>query len=77
MTHELDIRGLICPLTWARVRLELSRLAPGDVLQITLDHRPAVPDIRRNAEALGHDVLSAVEDAPGVWRIELEVDDDP
>ena len=26
-----------------------------------VDHRPAVPDIRRNAEELGHEVLSARE----------------
>jgi tRNA 2-thiouridine synthesizing protein A len=74
-TRALDIRGLICPLTWARVRRELLTLRPGDRLEVTLDHRPAVPDIKRNAASLGHDVLTAIAD-DGVWRLVVEVGDE-
>lgn len=74
---ELDLRGLLCPITWARTRYALQTLAPGAELRVLVDHRPAVPDIRRNAEDLGHEVLSArelaLEPAPSlaVWELRL------
>lgn len=67
----LDLRGLLCPLTWARTRYALSKLAADEELRVLLDHRPAVPDIKRNAEELGHEVLSARETEPGVWEMLL------
>lgn len=67
----LDIRGLLCPLTWARTKYALERLSRGADLLVVLDHRPAVPDIKRNCEALGHEVLSSAETEPGVWEMRL------
>lgn len=68
---QLDLRGLLCPLTWAKTRYALSRLPAGGVLEVQLDHRPAVPDLKRNAEELGHEVLSSRELSPGVWELRL------
>ncbi len=71
---DLDLRGLLCPLTWARTRYALESLNPGDELRVLLDHRPAVPDIKRNAEELGHEIVSALElpaSGSGVWEMRL------
>jgi tRNA 2-thiouridine synthesizing protein A len=67
--ERLDLRGLLCPLTWAKTKYALGRLAAGAELLVVLDHRPAVPDIRRNAEELGHEVVSTSEPSPGVWEM--------
>jgi tRNA 2-thiouridine synthesizing protein A len=69
--ETLDLRGLLCPLTWARTKYALSRLQPGTELRVLLDHRPAVPDIKRNAEETGHEVVSSVESTAGVWEMVL------
>ena len=69
--ETLDLRGLLCPLTWARTRYALSRLAAGEGLRVLLDHRPAVPDIKRNAEETGNEVVSSREIAAGVWEMVL------
>ncbi len=69
--ETLDLRGLLCPLTWARTRYALSRMRPGAELRVVVDHRPAVPDIKRNAEEMGHEVVSSAESAPGVWEMVL------
>ncbi len=69
--RALDIRGLLCPLTWARVKRELMTMKAGETLEVTLDHRPAVPDIRRNAAQLGHDVVSTT-DRGGSWVLVVE-----
>ena len=68
---RLDLRGLLCPLTWARTRAALARLPAGELLRVEVDHRPAVPDIKRNAEELGHEVLSSRELSPGRWELRL------
>jgi tRNA 2-thiouridine synthesizing protein A len=69
--ETLDLRGLLCPLTWARTKYALSRLLPGTELRVVVDHRPAVPDIKRNAEETGHEVISSDETASGVWEMVL------
>jgi len=68
---SIDLRGLLCPVTWARTKYALGKLAPGEELVVLLDHRPAVPDIKRNAEELGDEVLSSRETAKGVWEMVL------
>jgi tRNA 2-thiouridine synthesizing protein A len=69
--ETLDLRGLLCPLTWARTKYALSRLAPGTRLRLVIDHRPAVPDIKRNAEETGNEVISSRETSTGVWEMVL------
>jgi len=69
--ETLDLRGLLCPLTWARTKYALSRLQPRAELVVLVDHRPAVPDIRRNAEETGNEVLSSREIQAGVWEMVL------
>lgn len=68
---SIDLRGLLCPATWARTKYALSKLSPGEELSVVVDHRPAVPDIKRNAEELGDEVLSSQETSPGVWEMVL------
>lgn len=69
--EKLDLRGLLCPLTWARTKYALSKLSAGAEILIVLDHRPAVPDIKRNAEELGDEVVSSREASEGVWEMVL------
>lgn len=71
MERDLDLLGVLCPLTWARTRVRLGALAEGEVLRVVLNHRPAVPDINRNAEELGHEVVSTREVDVGVWEIRI------
>jgi tRNA 2-thiouridine synthesizing protein A len=73
--ERLDLRGLLCPLTWARTKYALGRIPRGGELLVVLDHRPAVPDIRRNAEELGHEVVSTSEPSPGIWEMVLRRSD--
>ena len=75
LVKEIDLRGLLCPLTWARTRYALESLSPGDELYVLLDHRPAVPDIKRNAEELGYEILIARElpsAGAGAWEMRLK-----
>ncbi|MFN8544842.1 MAG: sulfurtransferase TusA family protein [Candidatus Binatia bacterium] len=71
MAHEVDLRGLPCPLTWARARVRLESLPRGTEVTFLIDDARSVRDLPRAAEASGHHVVDiAASDAH--WRITLE-----
>jgi TusA-related sulfurtransferase len=72
MRELLDLRGVRCPLSWARARVRLETLAPGDEIDLLLDDPQGARDIPRAAEATGHHV-AAVHTEGALWRITIEV----
>jgi sulfite reductase (ferredoxin) len=69
--HELDLRGVPCPLSWARARVRLESLESGEVLVVLLDDPKGAEDIPRAAEAQGYAVDRSL--AAGVWRLVIQV----
>lgn len=69
--EELDLRGVKCPLSWARARVRLEALPRGTELELLLDDAQAARDIPRAAEACGYHVAGLVEGA-GAWRLTIE-----
>lgn len=63
-SHRLDLVGVPCPLSWAKAKVVLADLAPGDLLELTLDDPRGARDLPRAAEAEGHHVVS--EETAGV-----------
>jgi len=72
MAAVLDLRGVRCPLNWARAKVRLETMAPRDVLVLVVDDPRAPADIPRAAEASGHHVTDVAADG-GAWRITIEV----
>jgi TusA-related sulfurtransferase len=68
----LDLRGVRCPLSWAKARVHLETIARGEEIDLLVDDPQGARDIPRAAEAAGHQVV-AVTLADGVWRITIEV----
>ena len=68
----LDLRGVKCPLSWARAKVRLETLASGQEIDVLLDDAQGAADIPRAAEAAGHHVVG-VADEGGRWRITIEV----
>lgn len=62
-----DLRGERCPYTFIKARLALEELAPGDVLEVILDFRPAWERVPGSLAVLGH-VLVETADGPGDAR---------
>lgn len=53
----LDLKGEVCPYTFVKTKLALEEMAPGQVLRVTVDHRPAVENVPRSMGREGHEVL--------------------
>lgn len=71
MTDHLDLRGVACPLSWAKAKVRLEQLVRGEMLQLWLDDPKGARDIPRAAEAEGYAVIDIEHDA-GFWRLLIQ-----
>ena len=68
---RLDLRGIKCPLSWAKAKVHLEQLAQGAEVELLLDDPKGVRDIPRAAEATGYAVIE-VERRAADWRILIQ-----
>jgi TusA-related sulfurtransferase len=68
----LDLRGVRCPLAWAKAKVRLEALARGTEIDLLIDDPRSLRDLPRAAEASGHHVV-AVDGESSPWRVTLEV----
>ena len=69
---ELDLRGVACPLSWAKAKVRLESLPRGATLVLLLDDARGARDIPRAAEAEGY-AVETPSHAAGVWRLAIQV----
>jgi len=68
----LDLRGVACPLNWARARVRLDQMEPGAALELVLDDPKGARDIPRAAEALGY-VVATSEQRGANWHLRIVI----
>ena len=54
---RLDLRGVPCPLTWARAKVVLEGLATGTIVEVVTDDARSARDLPAAAEAEGYAVV--------------------
>ena len=69
---SIDIRGLVCPMTFVRAKLAIEDMEAGEVLKVTLDYPEALKSIPKSMKELGHETLSSTEIAPGQWELYIK-----
>lgn len=72
----IDIRGQVCPYTFVRSKLAIEKMNIGEVLEIVLDHRPAVDNVPRSMENEGQKVLKIEQTGDKEWHIFVRKDKD-
>jgi len=65
----LDIRGVVCPITFVKTKLALERMPPGEMIRVVVDAASAAENVPRSLGREGHTVLSVTETSPGTWEI--------
>ena len=68
---RLDLRGVKCPLNWARAKVRLEQMSRGEVLELTLDDPRGARDIPGAAEAEGYVILESTA-RDGVFHLRIE-----
>lgn len=64
-----DCRGVGCPMNLVYTKVELAKLAPGQVLEIFLDDGGPINNVPGSAAKEGHEVLEKKQLADGVWSV--------
>lgn len=67
--REIDIRGDVCPMTFAKTKIALEEMAVGQVLRVLLDWEPASRNVPRSAELYGDEVLHVGPAGPAEWLV--------
>jgi tRNA 2-thiouridine synthesizing protein A len=70
--HELDTRGLLCPLPVIRTQTKVAALQPGDILEVHATDPGALVDIPAWCRVHGHEVVSSAREKNDV-RVVLKV----
>jgi len=65
----LDIRGVVCPITFVKTKLALERMASGEVIRVVVDAPSAAENVPRSLDREGHTVLSVTKTDAGTWEI--------
>lgn len=69
VARTLDLRGDVCPITFARTKIALEEMATGEVLKVLLDYQPAASNVPRSAALYGDEVLSVEQTGPSLWEV--------
>jgi len=67
--RELDLKGEVCPYTFVKSKLALEMMEPGEVLQVIVDHLPAVENVPRSLENEGQEILDVSQVNDTDWAI--------
>lgn len=69
--ERINLRGVKCPLNWAKAKVRLEDLERGDTLELLIDDPKGRRDIPRAAEAEGYAIVS-IHETDGCWWIMIE-----
>jgi len=67
--RELDVTGKLCPWPVMLTMKELSKMVPGEILEVLTDNPPSVVNIPEAVKDEGHEVLGTEPTDPGVYKI--------
>jgi tRNA 2-thiouridine synthesizing protein A len=56
-TKTIDVRGMFCPEPVFRTKIEMERMAVGNILKITADDPASEEDISRWVNRMGHQLI--------------------
>ena len=71
-THRLDVLGHFCPVPVSQTRKALTKLSPGEVLEVLADDPETLHDMPVLVDRLGHHVIDVIKSA-GEFRFIIEV----
>lgn len=70
----VDLRGQVCPYTFVRSKLAMEKMNLGEVLEIILDHKPAVENVPKSMENEGQKVLKIEQTGEKEWHLVFRKD---
>ena len=66
---KIDLKGEVCPYTFVKSKLALEEMRIGQILEIIVDHEPAVENVPKSLTNEGQEVLSVEKINDTDWRM--------
>jgi TusA-related sulfurtransferase len=71
-TKHLDITREHCPMTFVKTKIELSKLNPGDRLEVTLTNGEPLENVPKSATEQGFRILEIAHIRDNIHKIVFE-----
>lgn len=71
MEHNLDLRGVGCPMNFVKTKLFLDKLPVGDLLHLLVDGGEPVINVCQSIQQEGHEILAENEHEDGHFRVTI------
>ena len=78
MTEEIkanafrNCQGVSCPMNLVYAKVALSKLQPGEVLELILDDGPPIKNVPGSIIREGHKILDRKQLENGTWQVLIE-----
>lgn len=72
----INLKGEVCPYTFVKSKLALEEMLVGEVLEVIVDHEPAVENVPRSLKSEGQRVLVVEKLNDTDWRLVIKKEKD-
>lgn len=66
-----DLRGVACPMNFVKTKIELAKLAKGDILEVWLDSGEPIENVPASVKSEGHKIIKQ-EKIDNYWGVVIE-----
>jgi tRNA 2-thiouridine synthesizing protein A len=70
--RQINLKGEVCPYTFVKSMLTLEEMEEGQVLQVIVDHLPAVENVPRSLTNEGYEILEVSQINETDWLITVK-----
>ncbi|HHT9135341.1 MAG TPA: sulfurtransferase TusA family protein [Candidatus Avalokitesvara rifleensis] len=67
--RRIDLKGEVCPYTFVKSKLAMEEMRLGEVLEVIVDHEPAVENVPKSMQNEGQRVLTVEKINGADWRM--------
>lgn len=67
--RKIDLKGEVCPYTFVKSKLAMEEMRLGEVLEVIVDHEPAVENVPKSMQNEGQKVLTVEKLNGADWRM--------
>jgi len=67
--ENIDITGVVCPMTLVKAKVALEELNDGQILSVRLNDGEPVRNVPRSIKYEGHEILKLVDNGDGTYNM--------
>lgn len=66
---QLNLKGVICPINFVRIKLSLEQMEDGQILEVILNDGEPMQNVPRSIKEEGHKILKAERLSDGCFKL--------